>query len=50
MELQKQVINIGAFINRIGFGAHYAIIIIRNAQISIGNYLGPYGMGFGFMA
>ena len=25
-----------------GFGAHYTIIIIRNPQNGIGNYLGPY--------
>ena len=34
--------NIGALIIRIGFGAHYTIVIIRNAQNIIGNYLGPY--------
>ena len=33
---------IGALIIRIGvFGAHYTIIVIRNPQNSIGNYLGP---------
>ena len=30
--------NIGAFIIRIGFGAHYSILIIRNPQNSTGNY------------
>ena len=34
--------NIGALIIRIGFGAHYTIIILRNPQNSIGNYLGGY--------
>ena len=27
---------------RIGFGAHYTTIIIRNRQNNIGNDLGPY--------
>ena len=34
--------NIGALILRTGFGAHYATIIVRNPQNSIGNELGPY--------
>ena len=34
--------NIGALIIRIGFGALYTILIIRNAQNRIGNYLGFY--------
>ena len=29
--------NIGAFIIRIGLGAHYTTVIIRNPQNSIGN-------------
>ena len=32
----------GAFIIRIGFWAHYAIIIVRNPQSGIGNHGGPY--------
>ena len=34
--------NIGASIIRIGFGAHYTIVMIRNPQNSIGTYSGPY--------
>ena len=34
--------NIGALIIRIGFGAHYIIVIIRSRQNGIGNDLGPY--------
>ena len=35
--------NIGALRTRIGFWEkYYTIIIIRNTQNSIGNYLGPY--------
>ena len=34
---------IGALVIRIGFGGHYTITIVRNAQNSIGgNKLGPY--------
>ena len=33
--------NIGALIVKIGFGAHYTIIILRNPQNGRGNYLGP---------
>ena len=32
----------GALIFRIGWGAHYTVILIRSHQNSIGNYLGPY--------
>ena len=34
--------NLGAFIVRIGFGAHYTIIIIRSPHNIIGRYEGPY--------
>ena len=36
---------IGALIIRIGFWGPHTIIVIRNHQNSIGNYLGPYSRG-----
>ena len=30
------------------FGVHYTILIVRNPQNSIGNYLGPYTICLGF--
>ena len=41
-----ETFNIGALIIRIGFGAHYIIVMVRNPQNSIGKYLGPYIMQF----
>ena len=38
----RTLINIGAFILRVGFGAQYTIMIISNPQNSIGNYLRAY--------
>ena len=37
-ETKPDLVNIGALIVRIGFGAHYTIITIRSPQNGIGNY------------
>ena len=39
---EEPYITIGALIIRIRFWSPFSISIIRNAQNSIGNYLGPY--------
>ena len=40
------ITNVGSLVIRIGFcwgfGVYYTITVIRNAQNSMGNYLGPY--------
>ena len=41
--------NVGALINRLGFGVHYTIIIIRNTAKPYSTYEGPYIRGWGNM-
>ena len=42
LKTYNNIQNIGALIIRIGFWAHFTILILRNHQNSIGNYSGPH--------